>query len=324
MAKFELLNVTDLNTVKPGDELSESDYSIITKDNKFVQYKYIDDAERKAEPYEVTPGIWAIKKSMSGLVLQQTTFVVDKILNTYSYTQDIKKRINTFFSRFEIYIKKGKLPIRRFLLHGPAGTGKTTVIIEAIDEYTQDGKTFTLVWHTDKYEASQVKDFIQSFAYNGIDKMILVIEDIGGVEREEGGRSSESSLLSLLDNKEETFKIPTLIIATTNHPEMLLGNLTNRHTRFSDKIEVTYPKSNERLALLKFFCEQELSAASIELITSSRTDDFTPDHIKGVVENSELYDQTIEEAITNMYEEIGHFKKAFGKNKSIKNAFYDE
>jgi len=324
MAKFELLNVTDLNTVKPGDELSESDYSIITKDNKFVQYKYIDDADRKAEPYEVTPGIWSIQKTMSGLVLQETSFVVDKILDTYSYSRDIKKRIDTFFSRFHIYKEQGALPLRKMLLYGPPGGGKSTVIVAAIDDYAKDNKTATVVWHTDKFEANQIKDFIQTFSYTNVDKMILIIEDIGGVEREEGGRSSESSLLSLLDNKEETFKIPTLILSTTNHPEMLLGNLTNRPGRFSDKIEVSYPKPSERLNLLKFFHKEELSEDAIKLITSDKTSEFTPDHIKNALLNSKLYDKTIEEAMTDMYEEIGNFKKAFGKNKSIKNAFYDE
>jgi len=42
-----------------------------------------------------------------------------------------------------------------------------------------------------------------------------------------------------------------MIIATTNHPETFLGNLTNRQEDFPDKIEVSWPDSNARKALLK-------------------------------------------------------------------------
>lgn len=300
-----------------GDILSESDYSIVHND-EFLQYEFIDDEERKAEPYTVTPGIFAIHKTMAGLVLLETAFNVDRILQTYSYSADMKKRIATFFSRFHIYTKRGQLPIRKFLIYGPAGTGKSTCIVEAIDEYTKDLKTVTIVWHTDKFEASHVKDFMQSFEYKGVDKVILLIEDIGGVEREQGIRPSESSLLSLLDNKEQTFKIPTLVLATTNYPETLLGNLTNRPGRFSDKIEISWPKAAERLNLLKFFCpDVTLSDRAVDLITGNKTNQFTPDHIRNLVENSELYDKTIEDAIDDMVKDIGTFSKSFGKEREM-------
>lgn len=323
MGFFKTTKITDLNTIKLTDEITESDYSIITKDNKFIQFQYIEDEQRKAEPYIVTPGVWSIQKSMSGYFLQETAFFKDELLNTYSYTQDIKKRIKTFFDRFYIYTSKNRLPIRRFLLYGPAGSGKSSIIVEAIEDYTKDNKTATIIWHTDKFEAYQVKDFIQSFDYKDVDKQIVVIEDIGGVERDEGRRPSESSLLSLLDNTEKTFTIPTLILATTNHPETLLGNLTNRPGRFSDKIEVTFPKPDERLNLLKFFYKGELSEAAINIIKSSKTDSFTPDHIKNIVDNSELYDKLIEDAIDDMVKEIAFFNKAFSKTSSM-GSFYDE
>lgn len=263
------------------------------------------------------PGIFAIQKTMGGLILVETSFNRDPLLNTHSYTQLVKSKIDTFFSRFHIYTKKNQLPIRKFLLYGPAGSGKTSILIEAIDTYTKDGKTATIVWHTDKFEAADVKQFMQSFEYKDVDKVILVIEDIGGVEREQGMRPSESSLLSLLDNKESTFKIPTLVLATTNYPETLLGNLTNRPGRFSDKIEVSWPKAKERLNLLKFFYSGDLTEKEIDLITGSKTEQFTPDHIKNFVENAELYDKTIAEAINDMVADLKTFNKSFNKEREM-------
>lgn len=659
MGNFTIRSITELKNAKIGDVVNESDYALVTNDNKFVQFEYTGDDDRKAEPYTITPGIWSIQKSIGGLVLQETKFVVDKLLETHTITKTIEGKIDTFFSRFDIYHKRNRLPIRKMLLYGTAGchakdtgilmydgsvkmvqdvvigdqlmgpdslprnalslargreemikvsptkgdsfvvnknhifhfemsglaykgekfnstihgldsltsskrekvklkrssvnflkkevsippyilglwigdghsrgtsittmdievknewldyakfmnmdvryhqqednkavtislsskektkgkniflnhlikynlqdnkhipsdylynsrenrlqllaglldtdgyyhdghfeisaksnevadgiiylarslgfaaynnpaekycqtggggiynritisgdlelipnrverrkasprqqiknvlrtgfkyellpednyygfaldrdhlyltsdftihhnTGKTSSIIAAIDKYTNDKKTATLVWHTDKYEAHQVKDFIMSFEYKDIEKLILIMEDIGGVERDEGIRPSESSLLSLLDNKEETFKIPTLIIATTNHPETLLGNLTNRPGRFSDKIEVGLPTADERISLMRFFYEKELAPSTIELLKSTKSEQFTPDHIKHIIENAELYDKPIDEAIIDMYNETQLFNKAFSKKSSVRSAFYDE
>lgn len=323
---FRVKSIINLEETKINENFEESDYSLITKDNKFIQFEYIEVEDKKREPTTVRPGIWAIQKTMSGLILLETSFNVDFILQTHPITVEISKRIDIFFNKFDSYRKKNMLPIRKFLLYGPGGTGKSTCIIEAIDKYTKDNKTAVIVWHTDKFEASDVKDFFQTFKYeNGIEKLIVVVEDIGGVEIDEVRRPSLSSLLSLLDNKEQTFKIPTLVLATTNHPETLLGNLTNRPGRFSDKIEVGYPKSKERLALLKFFYPEELNDQTLKLISGSQTEKFTPDHIKNIVENADLYGTTIEQAILDMIKEIGYFNKAFGKDKEmgVRNSFYD-
>ena len=314
-----------MQSLKVNDNLSESDYSIITKDNKFIQMEYIEEDVRRAEPYIVKPGVWAIKKTSSGLVLLETSFNNDNILRTHSFTELISSKIRTFFSNFDKYKSRGMLPVRNMLLWGPAGTGKTSTLIEAIDLYTKDANTAVIVWHTDKYEAHTVKDFFQTFQYQGVDRQIVVVEDIGGVESDVGRVRSDSSLLSILDNKEATFVIPTLLIATTNHPETLLGNISNRPGRFQDKIHVGFPKPNERLNLLKFFYNKEISPELEALIKGRDTEEFTPDHIKNVVINADLYDQSVEQAIGVMKKEIDSYKKAFGQEREMGvNSFYDE
>lgn len=323
MGIFKVKAITDLKEVKSTDKLEESDYSIVTQDNKFIQFEYLEDEDRKAIPYTVKAGIWSIQAAMSGMFLQETSFNADKLLESYSFSKEISDKIRIFFSKFESYIKRGALPIRKFLLYGPGGSGKTSAIVAAIEEYSKDGKTAIILWHTDKFEAFKVKDFLQTFDYVDVEKVIFVVEDIGGFEIDEGKMRSDSSLLSLLDNKEKTFKIPTLLIATTNHPEIFLGNLMNRPGRFSDKIEVSFPKGPERLNLLKFFYKEELSEKTIELITSDKTSTFTPDHIKHFIENADLYGKSLDEAIEDMISEIAFFNKAFSKGKAM-GAFYDE
>jgi ATP-dependent 26S proteasome regulatory subunit len=169
-----------------------------------------------------------------------------------------------------------------------------------------------LLWHTDKIEAGDVKDFIKHLQYEGVAKMILVAEDIGGIEIDQARIRSESALLSLLDNQESTFKFPTYILATTNYPENFMGNLTNRPNRFDDKIRVGYPKGSARAQLLKFYDKENLlDEEALTLIASKKCDEFSPAHLREVIIRSAIYDQNPAETIKAMIKEIADYAQAF-------------
>lgn len=306
------LKLTDLNL---GDRVEESDFATLTEDGYFIQLEHVDDDDQVV-PYPVKPGLWTIYKDR-GLKLRTTSFVNDKILSEFVHTKTISERINKFFNKINVYYDHGiEVPKRGILLYGPPGTGKSTTIGKVCSEYALDGKTAIVVWTTDKFEAMDVKDFIKSFSYEGVERLILVAEDIGGVEVSEVKMKSDPSLLSLLDNQEKTFKIPTLILATTNFPEIFLGNLTNRPNRFDDKIEVGFPDASYRAELLKFFNKKETTEVELNLIKSPKCIEFTPAHIREAILRSDIFDKTLAESITEMVDEIELFKKAFSKRKS--------
>lgn len=314
---FKVKKITDLNDVKDDMIFPTSDFATLTPNGRFVQLEYVE-SETKVEPYKVKPGIWSIQKTMQGLKLFPTSFITDEILENFTHTQDITNKIDCFFQRLHVYAKrKIEIPIRRMLLYGPAGTGKTSSISVAARKYAAEGKTAIILWHTDKFESYQVKDFVKAFDYDGVDKLILIVEDIGGVEAKEVSRPSDSSLLSLLDNQEKTFKIPTMIIATTNHPETFLGNLTNRPGRFSDKIEVSWPDSEARKALLKFFGQgEEVTQELLDLIGSQKCTEFTVDHLKEIFLRSDLYGRTPVEVTHELLKEIDKYNKGFSSKNN--------
>jgi len=322
--KFKVKKVTDLNKVDENTEFPTSDFATLTVDNKFVQLEYIE-SENKLEPYKVKPGIWAIQKTMAGLHLYETSFTSDAVLESFVQTKNVTDKIDCFFKKFHVYKENGiEIPIRRMLLYGPAGTGKSTSISLACKKYAADNKTAILIWHTDKFEAYAVKDFIKSFAYDGVEKMILVAEDLGGSEQSDSPRGSESSLLSLLDNQEKTFTIPTMIIATSNNPERFMGNLTNRPGRFSDKIKVDFPSGDARKQLLKFFARnRELSTEVSDRISKDDCKEFTADHLKEIFLRADLYDLTLMEVIKQLSAEIIEFNKGF-TGKSNKMGFHQD
>jgi SpoVK/Ycf46/Vps4 family AAA+-type ATPase len=318
MGFLRLKAKSKLDEMSVGDRIEESDFSTLTDQGNFCQFEFIEEDEEVIGEI-AKPGIFSIRKTMAGLTLEKTEFTADDVLKDFVSTKDVTEKIDKFFDAIPKYEKYGIFPKRGGLLFGPAGTGKTTIIAETCRKYAADGKTFVLLWHTDKIEAGDVKDFIKHLQYEGVDKMILVAEDIGGVEIDQARIRSESALLSLLDNQEKTFKIPVYIAATTNYPENFMGNLTNRPNRFDDKIRVGYPKGSARRELLKFYDKENLvDETALDLIGSKKCDEFSPAHLREAIIRSAIHGLTPAETIRAMIKEIEEFNKAFAETNANK------
>lgn len=310
--KFRVKSVTDLSKVEVGMELSESDYATLTPNGNFVQLQYVEEPNKEPDAYKVTPGLYTIMASMAGMYLEKTKFTQDKILEDFVNTKEIEDKADCFFRNVGKYKDLGfDVAKRNMLLYGPPGTGKTTAIAKVCNKYIDKGETAVIIFDTVKYEAHQVKDFVKTFAYDGVSRLILVMEDVGGVEMEEVRRGADAGLLSLLDNQEKTLKIPTLIIATTNFPETLMGALTNRPGRFDDKIEAGYPNSKARTKLMEFFAKRELSTEETAALSTKQADQLSPAHMKEALIRSVIHEKTLEASLKEVIKEIEKYQKAF-------------
>ena len=317
--KFKVKSKVNLDQCEVGAELPESDFCTLTPSGNFVQLEYIEE-ESKPRSITVKPGIWSIVSTYAGLNLSKTQFTNDRMLDSFLHTKDIEAKIDSFFSRLHIYREYGfDIPKRTMLFYGPAGSGKTSLINKACNKYVEAGNTAIVIWRTDRHEPYDVKQLFKSFKYEGVERIILIAEDLGGIEMDQIRIKSESSLLALLDNQEKTFTLPTLIMITTNYPENFLGNLMNRPQRIDDKIEVGLPDKESRKQLFQFFARpgQDVTEDILKIVESRRCEDFTPAHIKEVFIRSAIYELPLEQSIHMISDEIAQYKNAFTKKTKL-------
>jgi ATP-dependent 26S proteasome regulatory subunit len=324
---FKVKKITDIKNINNSAQLPESDFSLFTSDDKFVQFELVKDAENLST-IAVKPGIYAVsetKNEKMGLVV--SGFTEQTLLEDYASTKDISNKIHTFFNKLDVYKKFGIDPKRAMLLYGPPGTGKSLLLSKIANEYAALGETSVIIWPTDKYSARDVKSLFKRLDYktNDIKRLILIVEDLGGTEQNSEVMQSESSLLSLLDNVEKTFTIPTMILATTNFPENFLENLTNRPQRFDDLIEVKRPQGEQRAKFLEFFSLGEASESALTKIKHKKYDElFSVAHVKEVVIRSALYDISLESAMDQLEAQAEKAKKQFTNRRKIGMDFMDE
>ncbi len=70
-----------------------------------------------------------------------------------------------------------------------------------------------------------------------------------------------SRLLTFLDGELSVDK--SIILATTNYPEKLPGNIVNRPSRFDKLFEFDFPNDQERAALLKHFLGRKVTPEEV-------------------------------------------------------------
>lgn len=318
--KFIVEKITYFNELKEGQEIPESD--LLLKDTQaFYQFKYAEAKKQKKPKYEAKPGIYNIEHKSNSLTLAQLELRKRNLLTSYSNTEKIIGEAKNFFDNLHLYDEIDcEEKKRAILLYSPPGYGKTSAISETMEElYRQDSNTVCINWPTSEVRSSSANRFLSKIDYekNNISRLVLVIEDIGGGEQEDyhgRERGIDSSLLNLLDGVDNTFPIPTFIIATTNHPGSLLDALADRPGRFDEYIELDPPNYEQRIELIEFISKRECTEEEKQALKEAK--DFSPAHLSEIVKRSILKQKTYTEVIDELVNHKNKVSKRFEKNKA--------
>jgi hypothetical protein len=221
---------------------------------------------------------------------------------------------------------------RKILVHSAPGCGKTTAIFSyCSSEIKKDPGTVVITWPTSSVRPNDVLSFFDGGVEYSPEcsKLIIIMEDIGGGEREGSysPRDVSGALLEFLDGGKNLFVIPTFVAATTNYPENLVASLADRPGRFDKIIGLDYPKAQERVEIAEFIIKRSLEGEEKKSLMSDKAKSFSIAHIKEIIVRHMLYDITIADAVLELYNHQQNFKNNFEKKKSGGFAFdrdYDD
>ena len=320
--RFEVKKITKFSDLTEGQvlELPESDLCF-QNENSIIQMQYVR-ADDNAKKYEIKPGIFTFTETNTGIALSKVELKVRTLLQSVNNTSKIIKEAKTFFSRLHVYEKLNRPKKRGVLLYSRPGMGKTSAIEQVCQDFIQeDAGTVVVIWPTSDIEADSVVRFLTSSSEytKECTRMILIIEDIGGGERDgdRGTSPVDSGLLNLLDGVGVTFRLPTFIIATTNHPENLLESLADRPGRFDLMIELNAPSHEEKIELLTFISKRDLTDEEKVSIGMKGSEDFSIAHLEEVAVRSLLHDKSYKAVIEELVAHSKRYKKNFEEKRGV-------
>jgi ATP-dependent 26S proteasome regulatory subunit len=312
---FTLIKKTAFSELakKGKHKIPESD--LCFQDSKNIyQFRFNEpDEDRKMV---IKPGVYNIQYEVNNVVPKKTELRNRNLLTSVSNTKSIVDEADLFFNNLDVYDFLGEPKSRKILLYSDPGMGKTATITQYCTQaIAQDPGTVIMLWPTSEVEAADVSKFLsKNSKFNKkCTRLILTMEDIGGGEREGSGnaRAVDSAMLNLLDGLEVTFKLPTLIIATTNYPQNLLSALADRPGRFDLILPLQPPPYEEKVQLLEFISKNPVDDATKEALRDRKAENLSIAHLKEIVIRSMLRKVPMAVMVKEIIKHRDRFKKGF-------------
>jgi hypothetical protein len=219
-----------------------------------------------------------------------------------SESEQVVHEIENFWNRKSTFKELGFSFKRGWLLWGPQGSGKTSVVKLALKKIIGRGGIAFLIGGTDPdVFSSMLSNFREIEPERPI---IIVMEDIDSMIKQWG----EAEILTILDGEKSIEN--AVFIATTNYPEDLEGRVRDRPSRFDRVVEIGKPDEACRKSYLSSI-GAKLTPEQIEE-WASKTKDLSIAHLKEVVVGVYAYEQTFEEALLR----VKNMKKLFLESKT--------
>lgn len=255
---------------------------------------------------ELPPGYYIYESDNHGnefLVKKDTR--KDTFIEPDGVFQDILRDIESFLSKKNIYDKLGILYKRGILLYGPPGSGKTSILRKIINEHLPED---SVIVSFDKIPSGGFIDTIR-FSLKERLKFFIFEELLSIIDT----NRSTQMFLTFLDGEESLNNL--MVVATTNYPEKIPGNLIDRPSRFDKLYKVDELSDEVRKNILEHFLQREVTEKELKLTKSMSTA-----ALKEIGLLTLTQELTIEQAVKQLEKHKDTVKKSFN-DRSMKVGF---
>ena len=240
-------------------------------------------------------GSYSVKEDMSGNLhfIPHELKSNELIFTDNSLAQKIIGEFKQFLGLRDKYKKYGFVHKRAFLLHGPPGNGKTSVLVQLsrlmAEQY--DGITIHLAMNDSPDECAAAIRQLHSLQPER--PVLVLMEEVDGLYR-----NWSSDLLTLLDGGEDVDNV--FFVATTNFLDRLDARMRDRPSRIDTLIEVGPPSAEVRAEFLR---RKGVDAKTVEaLVKSSEGLSFA--HLKEFIIAHVILEQPLKD-VTKRLKQMG-------------------
>lgn len=292
----------------PREMFKQIDYFINKKNQdshsiyKFGDSVLVSGSEDTKSGVELPAGTYKyIYDNMSGTTkLVPITFRNDHYVKLSGVPEQFKKDFQDFLDSESIYRALNSIFKEGFFFYGSPGQGKTATIRSLVNE-VMPKDSIAIVINKDLPDSSWIEAMRESLK----DRLkIFIFEEFTELLR--NGEESTEELLTFCDGENSLDR--SVIIATSNYPERLPGNIVERPSRFDKFYEFDNPNERERKLLLDHYLMRESTQKEIE-----STKDLSIAGIKEIALLSHKRKISIEDAIKSIKFQLTLAKKKFAK-----------
>ncbi len=285
------------------DENPEADICSGTNGLCSIDYDVNDTMEK---PINLPPGQYHY--AVGGRELPErlipTSLRDDNLVDMHGTYDDIIKDVSLFLKNEKLYRDIGIQYRRGILLYGPPGQGKTTTIRRIIKEHVPSDSV--VIFLSDLPTTTMLKAFRDDDMSKRL--KIIVFEELAAVIK--NNSSQIDRILDFLDG--ELSLDHALLIATTNYPEAIPGNIVDRPSRFDSLIRMADPDPETCKALLEMYLSRDPTEEEIK-----DSKGLSVAAIKETSLFSRLYQVTYARAVKRMAKTRELVKKEFSENEQV-------
>lgn len=323
--KTQKLHIKDVTDLAPNISVDITDNFII-KENKIITYEVksefiseenidranekllqrLEEAKQKKEEaeqefrekHQIRCGRHYLHQEHGMILIPKSE---EKFFETNT-SRYLKKLFSNFFEKSAILEKKFKKNKRSYLLYSDPGMGKSALIRNFSDYALEVEGTAVLSVDGDINFNMLTHIFLKPYA-DDVKRIILVIEDFGKKDSVANSTVFNPSCLNFLDGVAGLFRVPTMILCTTNFAKQLGPQLTNRPGRFNKLIKVLPPTDEEVFELVEGIAEIKMTESQKDAF---RGKGMTPDHVIEAIIRHELEEISLQQSVHEvLYEREG-------------------